>query len=417
MERYDIIIIGAGPAGLALGSELSKKHQILIIERNKIGMTSKAWTCERKIVEKAGLGKFISVSFNKAYIKSYKDNKFYVKGKYVSVDDKGLLLHFADNIKKNGSKVIDICRFISITKRTNEEVRIRTNKGVFSCSLLIDCSGVESKLVKKTKLYERIFYFPVYGGIYDIRLKEDEINLFETILKRKPLNYLEYFPVTKKEIVFYTFQYINQKKNASYLKRIHAEHLRKCALKGKLGKRKKEIKGIIPLGMMRKHAIDNVFFFGDTSLIGAPMVGTGFTNILQHYKKFAKHISDKLMKGQLSEKELNYEYSEFEQINRTMQTILGVIFLKVSPKDFDIVVDILETLPNKIVWNLIFLRLTLKQYEIILKKLIEEVGIKRLAKMLPKEDFLFIMKEMGEVIEEITVEEADKLFHKHNKSV
>lgn len=33
---YDAIIIGAGPAGLLLGNELSKKHKVLIIEKKKL---------------------------------------------------------------------------------------------------------------------------------------------------------------------------------------------------------------------------------------------------------------------------------------------------------------------------------------------------------------------------------------------
>jgi flavin-dependent dehydrogenase len=41
MEEFDVIIVGAGPAGLSIGSELSKNHKILVIEKNKIGETNK----------------------------------------------------------------------------------------------------------------------------------------------------------------------------------------------------------------------------------------------------------------------------------------------------------------------------------------------------------------------------------------
>jgi len=37
MEKYDVVIVGAGPAGLACAKELSKGSKtILLIEKNKI---------------------------------------------------------------------------------------------------------------------------------------------------------------------------------------------------------------------------------------------------------------------------------------------------------------------------------------------------------------------------------------------
>ena len=46
MKNYDVIIIGAGLAGLSLGSELSKKHNILVIEKSQIKKEHKTWTTD-----------------------------------------------------------------------------------------------------------------------------------------------------------------------------------------------------------------------------------------------------------------------------------------------------------------------------------------------------------------------------------
>lgn len=43
MDSYDVIIIGAGPAGLLLSKELSKKYSVLVLEKNKVGDTNKNW--------------------------------------------------------------------------------------------------------------------------------------------------------------------------------------------------------------------------------------------------------------------------------------------------------------------------------------------------------------------------------------
>ncbi len=38
-EVFDVLIVGAGPAGLAIGFELCKKHKVLLIEKNEAGKT------------------------------------------------------------------------------------------------------------------------------------------------------------------------------------------------------------------------------------------------------------------------------------------------------------------------------------------------------------------------------------------
>ena len=50
MESFDVIIVGAGPAGLLLAKELSKKHKVIILEKNKIGDTNKSWVSYKDIL-------------------------------------------------------------------------------------------------------------------------------------------------------------------------------------------------------------------------------------------------------------------------------------------------------------------------------------------------------------------------------
>ena len=41
---YDVVIVGAGPAGLAIASEVSKKLRVLVIDSKKqIAKTSRSW--------------------------------------------------------------------------------------------------------------------------------------------------------------------------------------------------------------------------------------------------------------------------------------------------------------------------------------------------------------------------------------
>ena len=43
MEQFDIIISGAGPAGLTAAIELATDYKILLLEKNKPGTTTATW--------------------------------------------------------------------------------------------------------------------------------------------------------------------------------------------------------------------------------------------------------------------------------------------------------------------------------------------------------------------------------------
>lgn len=197
-KNYDIIIIGAGLAGLSLGSELSKKYDILVIEKGQIKNEHKTWTTEESIIKDVGLKQFITARFNKCYFKFLKKNRFYVHDKMVTVDDVGILDFFAQMIKKNNqSKIIENCGFLDIIEKNENNLTIDTTKGLFSSRLIIDCSGARSLLVAKYQLYNKIFYYPVYGGIYNVQLKDEDANIAEIMTSDFPTNLFEIFPANK----------------------------------------------------------------------------------------------------------------------------------------------------------------------------------------------------------------------------
>ena len=41
--HFEVIIVGAGPAGLSLATELSRRHSVALIEKHCILGTNKAW--------------------------------------------------------------------------------------------------------------------------------------------------------------------------------------------------------------------------------------------------------------------------------------------------------------------------------------------------------------------------------------
>jgi len=236
------------------------------------------------------------------------------------------------------------------------------------------------------------------------------------MIKSYPINFFEIFPVRNREYVFYTFRYINNRINPFKLKNIHKRHVKIWDKKRILKEKnlRKVVYGLVPLGIIKGNAADNIFFFGDTSLIGTPTITSGFTNIIQHYKKYAKHITKCIRSNLLDEKSLNYPYTELEKMNRDLLLIISILFLKSKPKEMDIITDAFGKLPNHVIKNLIFLRITPKQIYIFIHVLVNQIGFRGLVKILPREEYFFLAKEAARIIEDITMEEAERIFNVHH---
>jgi len=422
MKNYDVIIIGAGLAGLSLGSELAKEFNILVIEKGRIKNEHKTWTAEEALINNAGLGQFITARFNGGNFKFLDKEKIFVHDKLATVDDVAILDYFTGLIRKNSeSKILENCEFLDAHEENITGLTIKTTKGLFSSKLIIDCSGVNSPLVAKHELNDKIFYNPVYGGIYDVRSGESDNFAAEIVTTDYPISWFETFPANKDQTLVYTFQYTNNPVEPLSLKPIHEYQIKNCHLKDKLKGKKmvREVYGIIPMGSMKKNAVNGIFFFGDTNLIGAPLAGTGFTNIIQHYKKIAKHLSINLTNSTLKEENLNYTYDRTEQINRDIQSIIGMILINARLEEVGLFFDLIKDLPDRITANMIYLRLNIEEISILIKTLVAKFGLKKLAGILPKKEYMYIAKEIFKTAENIVVENViEDLFNIQNtKSV
>lgn len=377
-KYYDVIILGGGPAGLSLASELSKKFRVVVIELSHIGnsFSTRDWTTENSYLVSNNLSKFVSIPFKKSSIRSIVEASLFVRGEYVTVKGKELLSFWAKELMENSGDVIEHCQVLEIL-RSGNSIEIQTTKGDYSSKVLVDCTGIDSKLAVENDLYEKVFYFPIYGGEYRIKLKNEEVNLFGVMVKRSPLYYYEVFPVNKSKCVFYTFQYLTEPKNPHDLLKAHSFHMHNGYLKDRIIHKKKvrKILGTIPMGTMKHNSLDRIAFFGDSALMAAPITGSGFTNILNHYKRFAEHIGNCIKNDRLDAANLSYRYSRVEEMNRKIQLVLAASLPTMKPKKYNALVSVLKTMPNKLILDFLLLRLTPEGLLVFVKTLSSRIRL------------------------------------------
>ncbi|PIO04762.1 hypothetical protein COT47_07620 [Candidatus Woesearchaeota archaeon CG08_land_8_20_14_0_20_43_7] len=174
--RYDVLIIGAGPAGLACAKILAKAGKsVLVLEKNKkIGPKVCAGGLTSKDIKELNVPKkLIEFSFNDVAL-HVNDKRCDIKNKddyLFMIDREELGKHMQQIAKRNGAKIKKSCEVISIKSNhiiTNE------NKKIFF-SYLVGADGSASIVRRHLRLPSKKIGLAMH---YVIKTKTKKAELF-----------------------------------------------------------------------------------------------------------------------------------------------------------------------------------------------------------------------------------------------
>lgn len=151
---YDILIVGAGPAGIAAGLKaIEKKRSYLIIDQNTFGGTV--------------------ANFPRQKIVMSKPAELPVVGKMQFQSDKvskeQLLAYWGNIRQRTGLKVTESCKFEGVADLGNGVFQIKTSKGEFKAAKIILAMGVRGsprKLGLKNEDMSKVTYSLIDASQY-----------------------------------------------------------------------------------------------------------------------------------------------------------------------------------------------------------------------------------------------------------
>lgn len=317
MERFDIIISGAGPAGLTAAIELAEDYSILLLEKNKPGITSATWYSYADRAKAYDLED--AVAMRTDYIKFTSPSQtHFMRDDCVIFDHNKVLANW---IKKAKIRGVDIRQeTFSGYDYTKGSINVKTNKNQYFTPLLIDAMGINSPIIQQNKLIKRKDAWVIYGARIKNKSTEKACQLEYYPLNDDENTYVGIHPISNEETNIYVFK--GQKNtigNPDELKN-KFENVLKETNPGAITL--ETLTGTIVSGLLHKYALNNIVFFGSSGMLNPDGCGMGFNEILKQHKIFAEEVkkcirSNKLDQSSLdkiSDKIRNQEVVHFQKI-------------------------------------------------------------------------------------------------------
>ncbi|HEX9080211.1 MAG TPA: lycopene cyclase family protein [Desulfuromonadaceae bacterium] len=403
-EPYDVIVVGGGPAGLAIASELSARFRVLILERNVAGTTDRFWFVPPDVLDDktrpfsyGGVTRFLT----KTYSMHGDDLIWRAKlfGSYPYIRDKDILTHWAGVCRANGTTILGRCSYRGHSV-DESGVAVASDRGVFRGRLLIDASGYDSPIVKQYGIDRSGFYWwSVFGAIGEHpdgmgRMQVGDYMMWQTFADADPGSLAKGKPVFEYEILdertsFSLVLYLRQVRmtreemRAEYYRIIRhedsADAFRNLHVTS-------ERWGWYPSGgLSQQIAEERVAFAGDAACWTTPC-GWGMTFILDNYRTFAENIatcldSDTLDRDSLLEASHYRLHDKFE----IMTNVLATRFLaNASTDQLDRFIRLFKDGVDPILCEKVF-TLTVDEEELLgmIKVVLKRFSIPELCRLVP----------------------------------
>ncbi len=317
MEQFDIIISGAGPAGLTAAIELAGDYKILLLEKNKPGTTTATWYSYADRAKTYDLED--AVAMRTDYIKFTSPSQtHFMRDDCVIFDHNKVLANW---LKKVNILGVDIRQeeFISY-KYSEGGVVVQTNKNNYSAPLLIDTMGINSPIIRQNKLIKRKDAWVIYGA----RIKNASPGKASQ-LEYYPLNddantYVGIHPISSDETNIYVFK--GQKNTLGKPDELKEKFEQVLKETNPGAKKIETLTGSIVSGMLHKYALNNIVFFGSSGMLNPDGCGMGFNEILKQHRTFAEEVKKCLQTKKLDQRSLekisdklrNQEVVHFQKI-------------------------------------------------------------------------------------------------------
>jgi 2-polyprenyl-6-methoxyphenol hydroxylase-like FAD-dependent oxidoreductase len=335
--QTEIVVLGAGIAGLLLGSELALHHDVIVVEKAAMLPKTKYWLTDRGSAE---LNPEFQPALDSVYpamaFTAYEGTSYLAPGDFRLWDSEKLLATLMTKLTRGKGRIVFGHRFYSLNN-AGRRTFVYANDVRIECRLVIDCMGVESPIIYAKNVVDILGFYLLYGATFQLQGTITPVALHNLILSHQP-GWVEAFPTSQGQLHLILIVPTRQLRPASDLKADFTFIATKSPYAANIVSPTTDrqfLGGIVPVARMRRRAIDRVFFYGEAGQVNPAASATALTRMLYNYRAVARHLSDCLRRDQLSGSALSTNPThDVSPLNQRIQRALFRGILRWNSDDY-----------------------------------------------------------------------------------
>jgi len=353
--HYDVVILGAGVAGLLLASELSRVARVLVLERNERPAVTKYWvTTEEALTRNADLASAADWALDSMDFIAFDGATYRSEGSYRLWNTTALTCLLLQRTQERGGVVAFGQTFYSYA-RGRTGLTIMANGERITARLAIDCMGHQSPIIMAEGCGRIAGYYLLHGATFPMTGTLMPVALHNLSLSEHAA-YVEAFPTSDGQLHIVLIIPARELRPSTNLSAEFEFVVRRSPYSKFIADPRKRsfLGGIIPVVRIKRRALDRLFFYGEAGQVHPAASGTALTRMLLSYRDVAAFLADRLQHDRLAASELSEAPGKIGRLNQAIQLALFRDILQWSSRRFRTIVVEADRLRNHQLMNELF---------------------------------------------------------------